>query len=155
MTDRFARTDGSVDAPCDPTEGPYCGGSWRGIIDQLDYIQGMGFDAVYISPVIENLEGNTAYGEAYHGYWPQNLYAVNEHFGTEDDLLALSEELHKRDMYFMVDVVINDMGFATKEQILPPRLITPTSFLSMIRDFTIRGVISPTLTTIPRHSTAG
>lgn len=74
----------------------------------------MGFDAIYISPVTENLEGNTAYGEAYHGYWPQNLYAVNEHFGTEDDLLALSEELHRRDMYFMVDVVINDMGFATR-----------------------------------------
>jgi alpha-amylase len=113
MTDRFARTDGSTDAPCDPIEGPYCGGTWRGILNELDYIQGMGFDAIYISPVTENLEGNTSYGEAYHGYWPTNIYAINQHFGTEDDLHALSDELHKRDMYFMVDVVINDMGFAT------------------------------------------
>ena len=80
MTDRFARTDGSIDAPCDPIDGPYCGGTWRGIIDQLDYIQGMGFDAIYISPVTENLEGKTAYGEAYHGYWPTNIYEINKHF---------------------------------------------------------------------------
>lgn len=116
MTDRFARTDGSTDAPCDLQEGPYCGGTWRGTINQLDYIQGMGFDAIYISPVTANLEGNTAYGEAYHGYWPTNIYAVNEHFGTEDDLRALSDEVHKRGMYLMVDVVINDMGFATNGQ---------------------------------------
>jgi alpha-amylase len=112
MTDRFARTDGSTDAPCNPKEGPYCGGSWQGIIDKLDYIQGMGFDAIYISPVTQNLEGNTSYGQAYHGYWPQNLFEVNEHFGTAADLHALSDALHKRGMYFMVDVVINDMGFS-------------------------------------------
>lgn len=113
MTDRFARTDGSTDAPCDPKEGPYCGGTWRGIINELDYIQGMGFDAIYISPVTQNLESNTSYGQAYHGYWPQDIFVVNEHFGTADDLHVLSDELHKRGMYFMVDVVINDMGFAT------------------------------------------
>src|SRR5947209_6259637 len=73
----------------------------------------MGFDAIYISPVTQNLEGNTSYGQAYHGYWPQNIYEVNQHFGTADDLHALSSELHRRGMYFMVDVVINDMGFAT------------------------------------------
>jgi alpha-amylase len=116
MTDRFARTDGSTDAPCDLKKAPYCGGTWRGIINQLDYIQGMGFDAIYISPVTANLEGNTEYGEAYHGYWPTDLYAINEHFGTQDDLHALSDEVHRRGMYFMVDVVINDMGYATHGQ---------------------------------------
>src|SRR5947209_9160490 len=90
MTDRFARTDGSTDAPCDPKEGPYCGGSWQGIIKQLDYVQGMGFDAIYISPVTQNLEGNTSYGQAYHGHWPQNIYEVNQHFSTTDDLAATS-----------------------------------------------------------------
>ncbi len=73
----------------------------------------MGFDAIYISPVTQNLESNTSYGQAYHGYWPQDIFVVNEHFGTADDLHVLSDELHKRGMYFMVDVVINDMGFAT------------------------------------------
>jgi alpha-amylase len=46
LTDRFARTDGSTTAACDAADGIYCGGSWQGVIDKLDYIQGMGFTAV-------------------------------------------------------------------------------------------------------------
>ncbi|KAL2811041.1 glycoside hydrolase superfamily [Aspergillus granulosus] len=110
MTDRFARPAGSADEPCDPYK--YCGGSWTGIIDKLDYIQDLGFTAVQISPVVENIPEQTTYGEAYHGYWPQNLYALNKHFGTADDLRKLSGALHQRGMFLMVDVVINDMAQA-------------------------------------------
>ena len=46
ITDRFARTDGSTSYPCDTKDQWYCGGSFQGIIDHLDYIQGMGFTAV-------------------------------------------------------------------------------------------------------------
>ncbi|KAL2013069.1 hypothetical protein VTN00DRAFT_594 [Thermoascus crustaceus] len=113
FTDRFARTDGSTDAPCNTTEGLYCGGTWRGVIDHLDYIQGMGFDAVMISPVTKNIEGETKYGEAYHGYWQQDLYTLNEHFGTRQDLLDLSSALHERGMFLMVDSVINNMAYIT------------------------------------------
>jgi alpha-amylase len=49
LTDRFARTDGSTTATCDTSLGEYCGGTWRGIINHLDYIQGMGFTAVGLS----------------------------------------------------------------------------------------------------------
>lgn len=98
LTDRFARPDGSTTATCNTSDGKYCGGTWTGIIDRLDYIQGMGFDAVWISPVTKNVEGTTAYGEAYHGYWQQDLYDVNSHFGTSDDLKALAQALHGRGM---------------------------------------------------------
>ena len=54
MTDRFARTDGSSAAPCDPRDGAYCGGTWKGIENNLDYISSMGFDAVWISPITKN-----------------------------------------------------------------------------------------------------
>lgn len=50
ITDRFARTDGSTTAPCDLAANQYCGGTWQGIISQLDYIQGMGFTAVSTVP---------------------------------------------------------------------------------------------------------
>lgn len=113
MTDRFARTDGSTTHACNTTEGLYCGGTWRGMINHLDYIQGMGFDAVMISPIIENIEGRVSYGEAYHGYWPLDLYSLNAHFGTHQDLLDLSNELHSRDMYLMMDTVINNMACIT------------------------------------------
>ena len=48
VTDRFGRSDGSTTASCDPGLGKYCGGSWNGLVDKLDYIKGMGFSAVCI-----------------------------------------------------------------------------------------------------------
>lgn len=112
VTDRFARSDGSTTAPCDPGEGVYCGGSWQGLTKRLDYIQGMGFSAVWISPVTLNLLQKTKDLESYHGYWQQDLYAVNSQFGTMKDLKDLSDALHKRDMYLMLDVVVGNMAFA-------------------------------------------
>ncbi|KAL1962055.1 hypothetical protein VTN77DRAFT_641 [Rasamsonia byssochlamydoides] len=113
MTDRFALTDLATNVPCNTTEGLYCGGTWRGIINNLDYIQGMGFDAIMVSPIIQNLEGRVSYGEAYHGYWPQDLYTLNPHFGTEQDFQDLITALHNRSMYLMVDSVINNMAYMT------------------------------------------
>ncbi|KAI9572501.1 glycoside hydrolase family 13 protein [Boletus coccyginus] len=113
MTDRFALQDISngtaYNVPCNTSALQYCGGTWRGIIDHLDYIQGMGFDAIWISPPFSNVEGQTPMGEAYHGYWPQDLTKLNSHFGTVKDLKNLSDSLHVRGMYLMVDVVVNHM----------------------------------------------
>ncbi|KAH8204819.1 hypothetical protein TruAng_001008 [Truncatella angustata] len=107
VTDRFARTDGSTTASC--TLSQYCGGTFKGIINKLDYIQGMGFTAIWISPVVTNiLEGSG--GTSYHGYWAQDITTINTNFGTADDLKSLSDALHARGMYLMVDVVNNHMG---------------------------------------------
>ncbi|KAJ5667597.1 hypothetical protein N7507_003461 [Penicillium longicatenatum] len=111
LTDRFGRTDSSTTAACDVSDRIYCGGSWQGIINQLDYIQGMGFTAIWITPVTEQLSGDTGDGEAYHGYWQQKIYDINTNYGTAADLLALSTALHDRGMYLMVDVVANHMGY--------------------------------------------
>ncbi|PYH49228.1 alpha-amylase [Aspergillus saccharolyticus JOP 1030-1] len=114
LTDRFARPHNSPDAPCDPTR--YCGGTWAGIIDQLDYIQDLGFTAISISPVVENIAETTSAGEAWHGHWPQDLYALNAHFGTAEELRALADELHRREMYLMVEVTLNNMAQAVAEE---------------------------------------
>ena len=111
ITDRFARTDGSTTAPCNTTAKLYCDGTYQGLINHLDYIQGMGFDAIWISPPVKNTEATTVNGQAYHSYWQQDLYDVNMHFGTSDDLLAVSDALHARGMYFMVDVVANHFAW--------------------------------------------
>ena len=97
ITDRFART--SDTGWCNLSQ--YCGGNHRGIINKLDYIQGMGFNAIWISPIIENLEGS------YHGYHFTNLYNLNYHFGNENDLRDLINACHSRDIWVMVDVVAN------------------------------------------------
>lgn len=102
MTDRFARSDGSKEDCKDLSK--YCGGTWKGITKNLDYIQGMGFDAIWISPIVKNIE------PGYHGYWIKDLNQLNEHFGTEPDLKELVDECHKRSMYVMIDVVANHVG---------------------------------------------
>lgn len=96
LTDRFARTNGSQDACSDL--GDYCGGSWQGIINNLDYIQDMGFTAIWISPIVANIPGITYEGAAYHGFWVQQINQVNPNFGTPEDLLALSSAVHARGM---------------------------------------------------------
>ncbi|KAF2020306.1 glycoside hydrolase family 13 protein [Aaosphaeria arxii CBS 175.79] len=108
LTDRYARADRSTTAACNVADGNYCGGSWRGIIEQLDYIQNMGFTAIWISPVTYNLPERTKFGYAYHGYWQQDLYRLNSNFGTADDLKALSVALHDRDM---ANIVVNHNGW--------------------------------------------
>lgn len=107
MTDRFARSDGST-AACNDL-GNYCGGTYQGIINKLDYIQDMGFTAIWISPVVKNID-TTPCGTPYHGYHQTDLYDVNTNFGTSQDLVALSDALHERGMYLMVDVVTNHMA---------------------------------------------
>ncbi|KAH9922384.1 glycoside hydrolase superfamily [Fomitopsis serialis] len=109
VTDRFATSDGSAPA-CDTSARQYCNGTWQGVISRLDYIQSMGFDAIWISPVVANLEGDTGDGTAYHGYWTIDQTSLNEHFGTDGDLQLLSTTLHQRGMLLMVDVVVNHMA---------------------------------------------
>jgi alpha-amylase len=43
-------------------------------------------------------------------YWTKDFDTLNPHFGTADDLHALSDALHKRGMYLMLDVVVNHMA---------------------------------------------
>lgn len=102
LTDRFARNDGQQN-DCGNL-GNYCGGGYKGIINNLDYIQGMGFDAIWISPIIDNRDGG------YHGYWGRNLYKLNDNFGSQQDFIDFVSACHSRGIWVMVDVVANHMG---------------------------------------------
>lgn len=64
----------------------------------------MGFDAIWISPVIEN------YDKGYHGYWATNWEKINSHFGSEDELKSLVQAAHNKGIWVMVDVVANHVG---------------------------------------------
>mmetsp|Transcript_14759 Transcript_14759/g.12580 ORF Transcript_14759/g.12580 Transcript_14759/m.12580 type:complete len:466 (-) Transcript_14759:81-1478(-) len=102
LTDRFARTDNSS-TPCNDLSN-YCGGTFQGIINNLDYITGMGFDAIWISPVVDNVDGG------YHGYWARNWYEINSNFGSADDLKNLAQACHDKGVWLMIDVVGNHVG---------------------------------------------
>ena len=82
----------------------YCGGTFKGIEKKLDYIKGMGFSAIWISPIPENM------GDDYHGYAALDWYKVNPHFGTEQDLKDLVAACHEMDIWVMLDVVANHVA---------------------------------------------
>src|SRR5277367_1966324 len=73
MVDRFALSTGDTTTPCNVTLRAYCGGTWRGLQNQLDYIQGMGFSAIWISPISTGISGMTEDGSGYTGYWVNDL----------------------------------------------------------------------------------
>ena len=102
MTDRFARTDGSS-ADCGDLH-KYCGGTFKGIENHLDYIKNLGFDAIWISPIPEN------YGNDYHGYAALNWNNVNPNFGTSADLKHLVDTAHSKGIWVMLDVVANHVA---------------------------------------------
>ncbi|WP_461201025.1 alpha-amylase family glycosyl hydrolase [Anoxybacillus sp. TBDG-1] len=83
----------------------YHGGDLQGIIDKLDYIKEMGFTAIWLTPIFANEKGG------YHGYWIEDFYKVEEHFGTLDDFKRLVKEAHKRDMKVILDFVVNHTGY--------------------------------------------
>lgn len=110
MTDRFAIPSGKEVGKCDASLGVHCGGTWKGIYEHLDYIQEMNFDAIWISPIVANMPNWTSDGEGYAGYWQQSLYEINQSFGSEDDLVQLIDEVHRRGMLIMLDIVVNHMA---------------------------------------------
>jgi alpha-amylase len=102
ITDRFWRSDNSTENCSDLRK--YCGGTWKGIEHNLDYIKNMGFNAIWISPIPENL------GDDYHGYAALNWFNVNPHFGSEQDLKDLVKACHEKDIWVMLDVVANHVA---------------------------------------------
>ncbi|KAA8573500.1 hypothetical protein EYC84_005085 [Monilinia fructicola] len=95
----------------------------------------MGFTAIWISPIVQNVVGDTVDGAGYHGYWAQNIYEVNPNFGTSADLKALSAALHARGMYLMVDVVTNHMGYVGCGDCVDYSIYTPFDSKSYFHPF--------------------
>lgn len=75
--------------------------------EKLDYIQGMGYNAIWISPTLRQAEDVE---QSYHGYWFGSFYETNPYIGTDEDLINFVKEAHKRDIWIMADVVYNHVG---------------------------------------------
>ncbi|KAI8805238.1 glycoside hydrolase superfamily [Cladochytrium replicatum] len=109
LVDRFAQGGNYSTAACTDLR-KWCGGNLRGVIERLDYIQNMGFDAIWIAPIVgQKVSSDTTYAP-YHGYHAKDLYSIDSHYGTLPDVQALARALHRRGMLFMLDVVPNHMG---------------------------------------------
>ena len=116
VTDRFADGDsGNNDqgtGEYDPTsEAHYNGGDLAGLRGHLDYIHGLGATALWITPPVLNQwwHPGSRYG-GYHGYWASDFSRIDPHLGTVADYRALADDLHRRGMKLVQDVVVNHVG---------------------------------------------
>jgi neopullulanase len=80
------------------------GGDIEGIIKNLDYIKQLGATAIWPTPLCED---NDEKG-SYHGYGQSDLYKIDSRFGTNEEYLQLSSELH---MKLILDYVTNHWGY--------------------------------------------
>jgi alpha-amylase len=55
LTDRVARSADDTGGSACGDLGNYCGGTFKGLEGKLDYIQGLGFDAIWITPVVKSM----------------------------------------------------------------------------------------------------
>src|SRR6266516_875267 len=95
----------------------YHGGDLQGVIDRLPYLKNLGVTAIWLTPwydnydhpnQIEHKEGKPSTG--FHGYNPQDFYAVEDHFGSPAKLRELVETAHRSGIKIIQDEVVNHTG---------------------------------------------
>lgn len=78
---------------------------FKGIEKYLDYISGLGVNVIWIFFIVFNMDNG------YYGYWVQNIFEINLYFGIKEDLKFLVIVCYDCDMWVMIDIVINYMGY--------------------------------------------
>jgi glycosidase len=121
LPDRFENADakndnggikgGRLKDGYDPThKGFYHGGDLKGLTKRLDYIQGLGATAIWLTPIFKNkaVQGDPGQeSSAYHGYWITDFTRVDPHLGTDADFKAFVDAAHARGMKVYMDIIAN------------------------------------------------
>lgn len=137
MTDRFFdgnKSNNTASGADTYGENPglYHGGDFAGVTAKLKYLQDLGVNTIWITPIVENIKGvavtdegseDVPYNAAYHGYWASDFTKLNPTLGTTEEFKTMISEAHKRGMRIMVDIVVNHAGYDTE-----------STFADMLRD---------------------
>ncbi len=101
FVDRFYPGAGRAwQTPPDPTG--FYGGTLRGILEKLDYLQALGVTVLYLSPIFAS--------PSHHGYDVTDLFAIEPRLGTREDLRALLDAAHAAGMRVVLDFVPNHLS---------------------------------------------
>nr|WP_236838913.1 pullulanase [Caldalkalibacillus salinus] len=126
LTDRFFDGDHTNNDPYGLNytndRGTYQGGDFKGLTEKLDYLDELGINTIWISPIVENIKYDVRFNDdsddqpyyAYHGYWASDFERLNPHFGTMEDFHELIDAAAERNIKIMVDVVLNHAGYGLK-----------------------------------------
>jgi glycosidase len=74
-------------------------GDLNGVTEKLDYIEDMGFNGIWLMPIMQST--------TYHKYDVVDYYSIDSEYGTIDDFKNLVDECHKRGINVIIDFVIN------------------------------------------------
>lgn len=128
LIDRFADGDAANNARVERRNpGGYHGGDLTGLARQLDEIAALGATAIWINPVVRQIDrpvwaqGPPGSGWErgfehwpFHGYWADDFERLEPHFGTETELKTLVEAAHARGLKVLLDVVYNHAGYGAR-----------------------------------------
>lgn len=98
FVDRFYPGEGKAWKTPDWLDGFY-GGTLGGVLDKLDYIQGLGYNTIWLSPIFPS--------PSHHGYDATDMYHVEPRLGSDEDLERLIAAAHQRGMRLILDFVAN------------------------------------------------
>lgn len=82
------------------------GGDLAGMINKLDYIENLGFTAIWHNPLLENNQERYSY----HGYAISNFYRIDPRFGNNDDYLLFVKLSHEKGIKVIMDMIFNHCG---------------------------------------------
>ncbi|WP_420629375.1 alpha-amylase family glycosyl hydrolase [Candidatus Leptofilum sp.] len=99
--DRFFVGNGRSWNPAQSLNDIY-GGTLRGIIQKLDYVAEMGFNAIWLNPFFPD--------ESHHGYHATDYFTVNPRLGSMDDIRELVATAHSKGIRLLLDFVANHWG---------------------------------------------
>lgn len=91
----------------DPDVNDFFGGDLQGIIDKLDYLEDLGVNGVYLTPIFS--------APSNHKYDTLDYYSIDPHFGDPALFRTLVSQLHQRGMRIMLDAVFNHIGSASPQ----------------------------------------
>src|SRR5918994_1706906 len=94
----------------DPTSrGFYNGGDLKGLLEQIDYIRGLGTTSIWLTPSFKNkaVQREDGPSAGYHGYWITDFTQIDPHLGTNAELRALVDAAHARGMKVYFDIITN------------------------------------------------
>jgi glycosidase len=117
MPDRFynGNTENDLGAPkgsishggFEPTsKWAFHGGDMAGIEQKLDYLEGLGITAIWMTPILRNKAVQDD-GIAHHGYWIVDFTEIDPHFGSNADLKQLIDAAHSRNIKVFFDIITN------------------------------------------------
>ncbi len=91
----------------DPDVNDFFGGDLQGIVDKLDYLEDLGVNGIYLTPIFS--------APSNHKYDTLDYFSIDPHFGDPELFRTLVSQLHQRGMRIMLDAVFNHIGSASPQ----------------------------------------